>query len=496
MTDSVLRHIHWNDAVARKVYGLDRMRPTIPESATPRQDTIGEGEGDKSLPPLEWHVLFGVPVARVSVHKAVQRIVSWSGAVPARTVIATNLDHIMALRADAPFKRAYRRAGLITAGSRAFVRLSKEQRKPLPERIAATDLVQPLMAGAAIAGRSVFFFGSHLDVLHDAARQLKRMFPKLDVRGVYAPPPGFERDPDGSDEVLTLLRIARPDIVLVALPTPHQEIWSDGMADKVRHGVFVNVGDALDRLVGVETIKKPESVEAAGLGWLWSAVGHSARHAPRTTRRLMALPGLYAHHYDDRLTREEMAAIEASETGSLPYWQRTGDTQGMSDKGSTPTRTRRIRGRTPQPVSSITRGRAGRALKPYSEAHGTDEDTTGTVAGVVPVDDGATPMWERPLGGSDESHGSRHRTVASFKGRRELLTSKPAARLSIVGKDDVPVDLFTVVPMDWTRSPSTAGEGKAGALKGRDVLGKIPLKRRQSRVSRKPRAPRLMIDLE
>ncbi|MEM8856525.1 MAG: hypothetical protein AAGD34_22735, partial [Pseudomonadota bacterium] len=159
MTDSVLRHIHWNEAVARRVYGLDGMRPTMPLEGGPRQDTIGEGEGDKSLPPLDHHVLFGVPVAKVSVHKAVQRVVAWSGAVPARTVIATNLDHIMALRTDAPFRRAYRRAGMITAGSKAFVRLSKEQRRPLPERIAATDFVEPLMAGAAIAGRSVFFFG-------------------------------------------------------------------------------------------------------------------------------------------------------------------------------------------------------------------------------------------------------------------------------------------------------------------------------------------------
>ena len=259
-----------------------------------------------ALKPIPTQRLFGISVAELTRDEVVERIIAWSGETPARTVITANLDHVMKLRHDRLFQRVYREADLVTADGMPFVWLSKREGAPLKERVTGSDLIEPLARAAAAAGRSVFLFGSTMERLHGAAKRLKADNPRLDLRGAYAPPFGFERDLDITAEVLRMIRIARPDIILVALGAPKQEIWSNGMADSVRHGVFVNIGGGLDFL-SQDVRRAPGWMQDAGLEWLWRAGSEPTRLGPRYFGILAALPSLYRMHQSDR------AEFEATE---------------------------------------------------------------------------------------------------------------------------------------------------------------------------------------
>ena len=267
------------------------------------------------LPPIPTQRLFGISVSELDMAQTVARIIHWSGRRPARNVVTTNLDHVMKLRTDPLFQRVYEEADIVTADGMPFVWLSKHEKTPLKGRVTGSDMIRPVMRAAAEAGRSVFLFGSTMERLHTAAKILKAENPRLEFAGAYAPPFGFERDPKIQAELTRIIRTVRPDIIMVALGAPKQEVWSAGMADCVRHGVFLNIGGGLDFLSG-EIRRAPKWMQSAGLEWLWRASTEPFRLGRRYFGILVQVPKLYRMHKRDRAQfmareRRQIMALES-----------------------------------------------------------------------------------------------------------------------------------------------------------------------------------------
>lgn len=296
MANPFLRRAFAGFRIARALAGDG---PHGERAASERDAGARTAKAKPSLPPLSTIRLLGVDVANLTFAEAVDRIVAWSRDMPPRTVITTNLDHVMKLRGDAEFRRCYDEADMVTADGMPFVWLAKHEGEPLKERVTGSDLILPLMEAAAREGRSVFLFGSTIERLDGAAQILKARLPELDFRGAYAPPFGFDRDPALHDELVTMLRTVRPDIILVALGAPKQEIWSNKMAGVLRHGVFVSIGGGLDFLSG-DVKRAPTLMRKTGTEWMWRAVTEPARLGPRYARIIWTLPALYRAHRRDR----------------------------------------------------------------------------------------------------------------------------------------------------------------------------------------------------
>jgi hypothetical protein len=65
----------------------------------------------------------------------------------------------------------------------------------IPGYVIPINLRMPLCQAAEREKRSVFFFGRTFDILIECARRLYALIDGLEIRGVYAPPFRFERDP-------------------------------------------------------------------------------------------------------------------------------------------------------------------------------------------------------------------------------------------------------------------------------------------------------------
>src|SRR6201982_3649062 len=94
-----------------------------------------------------------------------------AGSVAAQNVFTLNLDHVVKMRKDPTFRAAYRRAGLITADGFPIVLACRLQGKRV-SRVAGSDLIAPISAEAARSGKSIYLFGSSLQVLTKASRLL------------------------------------------------------------------------------------------------------------------------------------------------------------------------------------------------------------------------------------------------------------------------------------------------------------------------------------
>ena len=258
-----------------------------------------------SAPPFQIQRLFGMSVADLTVAGAVTRIIAWSRVAPARTVFVGDLVHAVSVKRHRAFAAAHAAADMVTPGGSALVWLSQRENTPLDRTLKGEDLVGPLVAAAAKEGRSLFLVGTSHKQLHPAARVLQREHRGLKVVGLYAPT-GFERETPDRSQLFDVLKMTKPDIILVGLPTPEQEVWADAMANSVRHGVFVCVGEALSSTLG-EPMSIPLWVEAYHFHrpwrfWLWLR-----REIWRITDVVWNFPALLNRHRRDR--RDYTAAL-------------------------------------------------------------------------------------------------------------------------------------------------------------------------------------------
>jgi N-acetylglucosaminyldiphosphoundecaprenol N-acetyl-beta-D-mannosaminyltransferase len=236
--------------------------------------------------------VFGVDIDVTTSASAVERILSWCRLGWRQLVVTPNLDHVVALRSNPKLAAAYERAGLVLADGMPLVWASRLGGPPLPERVTGADLIQPLCRAAAQEGLSVFFLGSRMPVLEEAARRLSAMAPGLKVAGLYEPPHGADFDAAEDDRIVELIRAAKPDILFLALGMPKQEIWAARNMDRLETHAVLCIGAGLDYIAG-KVSRAPRILQRTGLEWVWRLLSEPARLGPRYGRDIAWVPRLF-----------------------------------------------------------------------------------------------------------------------------------------------------------------------------------------------------------
>ena len=234
-------------------------------------------------------VLGGVPVDRLTAAAALDRIEALVAARAGGAVFTPNVDHVVLAARDSSFASAYQRAELSLADGMPVVWASRLLGAPVPEKVSGSDLLLPLAERAARRGWRLYLLGGAPGVADEAGRRLQALFPALMLAGTDAPLLSADPGDPASAAALARLRAARPDLVLVALGAPKQELWIDRHRDALRPAVAVGIGAALDFLAG-RARRAPRLVSRAGLEWLWRL----AREPRRLWRRYLVQDPAFA----------------------------------------------------------------------------------------------------------------------------------------------------------------------------------------------------------
>jgi N-acetylglucosaminyldiphosphoundecaprenol N-acetyl-beta-D-mannosaminyltransferase len=195
------------------------------------------------------------------------------------TVFTPNVDHVVLASEDARLRAAYADASLSLVDGVPVVWSSRLLGTPLPEKISGSDLVEPLMERAAARGWRVYFLGGAPAAAEKAKEILRARLPSLEIVGIDSPRIDMTAPPGARREIVTRLREARPDLVLVALGAPKQEIFSHEVARDVK-AVFVGVGASLDFIAGLVP-RAPKWMSKVGLEWLYRLAKEPRRLASR-----------------------------------------------------------------------------------------------------------------------------------------------------------------------------------------------------------------------
>jgi N-acetylglucosaminyldiphosphoundecaprenol N-acetyl-beta-D-mannosaminyltransferase len=184
------------------------------------------------------------------------------------TVFTPNVDHVVQVTENEPFLEAYRCADLSLVDGMPVLWAARALGNRLPEKISGSDLVRPVMARAAYQGWRVYLLGATRGVMAKAKAQLMREYPSVNIVGAKSPDidtsmPGLE-----PRHVIEQIRAARPDLLLLGLGTPKQEIWGHRIREAVKPAVILGVGASFDFIAG-EVKRAPRWVSQAGFEWLY-----------------------------------------------------------------------------------------------------------------------------------------------------------------------------------------------------------------------------------
>jgi N-acetylglucosaminyldiphosphoundecaprenol N-acetyl-beta-D-mannosaminyltransferase len=194
-------------------------------------------------------------------------------------VVTPNVDHVVQAEHSEEIRTAYHEASLSLVDGQPLIWLSKMMGEPFPEKISGSDLVPELLRMAGRQGWRVFFLGAAEGVGAKAAEILKRDDPKLQI-SVHSPSFGFENDPIESAAVLGIIRAARPDLVVMALGCPKQELLMHRWKQELAPAVAIGAGATLDFIAG-NVPRAPNWMSRAGLEWVYRLAREPRRLAHR-----------------------------------------------------------------------------------------------------------------------------------------------------------------------------------------------------------------------
>jgi len=239
--------------------------------------------------------LFGVEIDRLRMPEAVAQIWSWVDGPAGRChfVVTPNVDHVVMLQEHAGLQAAYRDAGLVLVDGAPVLwssRLLKSADEKLPERVAGSDLV-PALFDAARADKPlrVYLLGAAPGVADRAAANVRSRWPAIEVVGTYSPPLGFDRHDKENDAILACITASRPDVLIVGLGAPKQELWVHKHRDRIAAKVALCVGATIDFLAG-ERARAPVWMRKVGLEWLYRVAREPRRLAGRYFRDAVIFP--------------------------------------------------------------------------------------------------------------------------------------------------------------------------------------------------------------
>ncbi len=214
----------------------------------------------------------GLPIAVIdragSAELMVDVALARRGTAQAPLVFTSANGQVLSLCARQPRIRAlFRGADLIHADGMPMVLVSRLfHRRPLPERVATTDLFHDVATVAQQRGARMFLLGAANPVVNHAVRRVQELYPGLDIVGHAG---GYLRREGDEERIVETINAARPDILWLGLGAPAEQEFAARHRDRLRGvGLIKTSGGLFDFLSGKNS-RAPQWMQRAGLEWVY-----------------------------------------------------------------------------------------------------------------------------------------------------------------------------------------------------------------------------------
>ena len=225
------------------------------------------------------HVL-RIGIDRISLDEAVERSLDVMDKRESRYVITPNSEFLLC---------ALKSPGLCSAADSAFLSLPDSVGVllvasilglPLHEKIPGVDFAEALLEKMGQRGKSVFLLGAKKGIAEKAADKVSIKYPGLVIAGTSS---GYY-PPHDEDKLIERINAASPDLLIVCLGSPKQELWMHKNAARLHIGLMAGLGGTIDVLAGAVD-RAPLKWREAGFEWLYRVY-----REPKRILRVLRIP--------------------------------------------------------------------------------------------------------------------------------------------------------------------------------------------------------------
>jgi N-acetylglucosaminyldiphosphoundecaprenol N-acetyl-beta-D-mannosaminyltransferase len=230
------------------------------ETALAPFDSI-EDESQRPASPI-----FGIPIDLGQPAELLRTITGWATNGETRRVMYVNAHVVNQSHGRDDLGRALRAADLVYCDGYGVRLAARALDLEIPHRMTGADWIWGLATLCELSGSSIYLLGSEPPIAREAASRLRRWYPRLEIAGAHHG--YFDLDSPHNERVIEDINASRPDIVLVGMGTPKQELWVDRYADQLDGAVVWTVGALFDYVSG-HTPRAPRWLADNGLEWIF-----------------------------------------------------------------------------------------------------------------------------------------------------------------------------------------------------------------------------------
>jgi N-acetylglucosaminyldiphosphoundecaprenol N-acetyl-beta-D-mannosaminyltransferase len=210
--------------------------------------------------------IFEIPIDLGRPDELLRMVTGWVGSDRPRRVMYVNA-HVLNQSQERPeLCAALQEADLVYCDGYGVRIAAKALDMPTPHRMTGADWIWSLAALCEDSGQSIYLLGSEPGIAREASDRLQRWYPRLQIAGAHHG--FFEIGSPHADRVVEDINDRRPDILLVGMGTPKQELWVQHYADAIDADVFWTVGALFDYVSG-RIPRAPGWLADNGLEWIF-----------------------------------------------------------------------------------------------------------------------------------------------------------------------------------------------------------------------------------
>ncbi|MGY4476742.1 N-acetylglucosaminyldiphosphoundecaprenol N-acetyl-beta-D-mannosaminyltransferase [Bradyrhizobium sp. USDA 3364] len=162
--------------------------------------------------------------------------------------------------------RLFRAADLINADGQPLVMVSKlKSSKPLPERVATTDLFHDVARKAEELGLTFYLLGANEAENKAAIANVRRAYPALKIVGHSH---GYLRG-DALRAKVDEINALAPDFLWVALGVPYEQAFVDEYMQRLGNVGVIKTSGGLFNFLSGSRPRAPRWMQIVGLEWAW-----------------------------------------------------------------------------------------------------------------------------------------------------------------------------------------------------------------------------------
>ena len=183
-------------------------------------------------------------------------------------VCITPVNSILAARATARVQTIYKHADFVLCDGVPVKWASELLGTPIKQRITGLDVLPKIFPFALKNDFSIFLLGASPGVAETLKKVMEAKYPGVQIVGTFVPPFRAVFSQEENEQMIQAINAVKPDILLVSLTAPKQDIWIAENLAKLDTHLAIGIGGAFEVAAGMID-RAPVWMQKAGLEWFY-----------------------------------------------------------------------------------------------------------------------------------------------------------------------------------------------------------------------------------